>query len=97
MTERVVWKYTLEPDRVTTIEGGDPRVVHVDVDPASYLNVALAQSNLPTVWVELEPGGVGVILLTFVGTGHPVPEDFDMTHVGSCVTPAGLVWHVYGR
>jgi hypothetical protein len=103
---RTVWKYTLIPDETIDIEGGAPRVVHVGVDPLALDRAAKAreygviapviEANVPTVWVELDPDGRGEMLsLTFIGTGHPVPED--MTHVGSCITPAGLVWHCYAR
>jgi hypothetical protein len=53
------------------------------------------EANTPSVWVELEPDVGGRISVTFIGTGHPVPENAE--HVGSCVTPAGLMWHVYSR
>jgi hypothetical protein len=88
MAERVVWKFPIPFDWLT-VTGGDPRVVLVAVDPAS------PEYNMPTVWVELEPGGVGSLALTFIGTGHDVPEG--ASHVGSCITPVGLVWHVYKR
>jgi hypothetical protein len=87
---RRVWKYTLPPDVAFRIEGGGARVVHVGIDPAADA----LMSFLPTVWVELEPEASGHIILGFVGTGHPVPWD-GAWHVGSCMTPGGLVWHVY--
>jgi hypothetical protein len=94
---RTVWKYTLTPDVATRIDGGDPRVVHVAVDPI-WLNSPLRlrpEANVPTAWVELEPEGGDHITLTFIGTGQAVPLGVYDRHVGSCVTPGGLVWHVY--
>jgi hypothetical protein len=89
---RTVWKYPLSPDYATRIDGGDPRVVHVGVDPAAATD---HDRNCPTAWVELEPDGIGDhLMLVFVGTGHSIPWQ-DYQHVGSCVTPGGLVWHVY--
>ena len=82
---RTIWKFTLEPG-VTAIRGYTPIVRHVGVDPA-------ALDNLPTVWVELDPVGDDIVEVTFIGTGHPVPDNIGF--VGSVVTPAGLVWHVY--
>lgn len=73
------------------IEGHDIRVVHVGLDPADD------RPSLPTVWVEYEPDGREPhesLHLSFIGTGHPVPPDG--RHVGSVITAAGLVWHVYG-
>jgi len=94
---RKVWKYTLTPEIATRIDGGDPRVVHVGIDPI-WLNSPLRnrpEANVPTVWVELEPEVPSDHLtLVFVGTGHSIPWS-DYQHVGSCISPAGLVWHVY--
>jgi len=93
---RTVWKYTLTPDVAMRIDGGDPNVVHVGVDP-QWLDspVSADMTNVPTVWVELDPDGGDHITLTFIGTGHPVPGGTHDRHVGSCATPGGLVWHVY--
>ena len=94
---RTVWKYTLTPEVALRIEGGDPRVVHVGVDPF-WLTKGLPERlecNVPSVWVELDPDGGDHITLTFIGTGHPAPGGRYDRHVGSCATPAGLVWHVY--
>jgi hypothetical protein len=80
---RTVWKYTLSPDVPLPIHG---KPIHVGVDPTG-------DPSLPTVWVELDPDGADLpTVLTFIGTGHPVPAGY---HVGSVVTPVGLVWHVY--
>jgi hypothetical protein len=95
---RVVWKFTMIPDMECTITGGDPRVVHVAVDPFWVAQGLLdrLECNVPTVWVELDPDSAADELrLVFVGTGHPVPLGQTTRHVGSCVTPGGLVWHVY--
>lgn len=73
-----------------TIEGYDIRVVHVGMNPAGF-------GLLPAVWVEYEPDGREqheTLHLTFIGTGQPVPVDG--RHVGSVITSAGLVWHMYG-
>jgi len=92
---RTVWKYTLTPDVAMRIDGGDPNVVHVGVDP-QWLDspVSADMTNVPTVWVELDPDGGDHITLVFVGTGHSIPWS-DARHVGSCITPGALVWHVY--
>ena len=86
---RTVYKYQLHYEW-KTITGGDPRVVHVGIDPTG-------DATLPTVWVELDPEvDKDFITLCFIGTGHPVPEGW--RHVGSTVTTVGLlVWHVYQR
>jgi hypothetical protein len=91
---RTVWKYTVPVDGLT-LTLVDPLVVHVGVDPAS------PDLELPTVWVEhrlvedpmrRQMDAIDVDL-SFVGTGHAVKHNG--AHVGSTVTPSGLVWHVY--
>jgi hypothetical protein len=87
---RTVHKFPFrEESNITIINGGDPKVLHVGVDPTG-------DKSLPTVWVELDPHDkVDQLMLTFIGTGHPVPADG--LHVGSVVTPVGLVWHIYRK
>lgn len=92
---RVVWKYTLTPEAASFVQGGDPRVRHVGIDPLWKDEPDRLEANVPTVWVELEPEGDDSISLVFVGTGHSIPWGQDSRHVGSCITPGGLVWHVY--
>lgn len=83
---RTVYKYPLSVEKLT-VTGGDPRVVHVGVDPAG-------DDDLPCAWVELDPDGNDTLALTYVGTGQEVPFGWS-SHVGSVVTAPGLVWHVY--
>lgn len=84
---RTVWKYELPHDATLKVYGGDPKVVHVGVDPTGHY------TNHPTVWVELEPNVEGNLELCFFGTGFDIPDGLE--HVGSCITFHGFVWHVY--
>jgi len=89
---RTVYRYDLQ-------HGGrgvnlvDPKVVHVGAAPD------LPEGDYtPTVWIEHTidplPGDLHrKVLLTFIGTGHPIPDDAPQ-HVGSCVI-GPFCWHVY--
>lgn len=100
--ERTVWKYTLQPDEPLLLEGRNVRVVHVGTDGTAWMDDPIR--DLPTVWVEHggESGSVYTMIINFIGTGHAVPKYLSaqdgaryQAHVGSVVTPRGLVWHVY--
>lgn len=81
---RVIHKFTFtDTDRI--IVTGGIQVVHVgSIHP---------DHSMPTVWVERDlddlPHG---LLLLFVGTGHPIPDD--TAHCGSAICDP-FVWHVY--
>lgn len=97
MKNRVVYKYPLNLHGNGGIETisfpGIADVRHVGVDPAS-------RGDCPTVWVEHEyqaDDQSNRTTITFVtkGTGHIIEED--LVFLGSVVTPAKFVWHVYRK
>lgn len=89
MTERSVWKFRLVPDEWLTLpELVAPRIVHVGHDPAD-------PQPIPSIWVDHGDewyGDLRALRVTFVGTGHPVPQF--AAHAGSCIVDR-FVWHVY--
>lgn len=86
---KTVWKFPLVPGH-NVITAPASRVVYVGVDPVG------AQDG-PTVWVECSPDladdDPGSFTVAAFGTGHDIPDAW--SHLGSVVTPVGLVWHVY--
>lgn len=91
MTTREVWKYPFKTTSPITVEVPyAAKIVHVGVDPAD-------DGFLPCVWIERQTQRPAKMqwVLSFVGTGMEI--DDDRVHVGSVVTPNGLVWHVYRR
>ena len=94
---RIIYKYTVE-DRGVIVEGDEQRVILVGVDPK--LDDAIC------IWVEhthTEPTKLEDVKLRerrtqylTMGTGFRM-EDDDSFHAGSCITPEGYVWHVYGK
>lgn len=88
---RTVWKYELD-ENTLVLQNVDPKIIHVGNDPAG-------NPIYPTVWVELETDygpedPISTLYVIYIGTGHQVPG-IGYQHVGSTVTPSGLVWHVY--
>lgn len=84
---RTVWKHTLGPGPITTIDVTcGARIVHVDV-----------QLDLPRVWVDLDPEAhAQQQRVWIVGTGGAVPEGAE--HVGSFLVDGGMfVFHVYAE
>jgi hypothetical protein len=88
---RTIWKYQL-------IAGNDLRVRLLE--PVIIFVSGQGEAE-PVVWIEhgghnpdlLEP----TLEITFIGTGHPVPESSEgWNHVGSTVC-GPFVWHVYAR
>lgn len=52
------------------------------------------RSDLVHVWFELDSGAIRTERFFIVtGTGVNVPDDAEWR--GSCVSPVGLVWHVW--
>ena len=48
------------------------------------------------IWVEVDTKMPRMErTFTIIGTGHPAPEAWDATYLGTVQTPSGLVWHVY--
>lgn len=88
--QRTVWKFLLAPDEWTKLPPMvAPRIIHVGKDPAS-------SSPFPSIWVDHGDLWYGSdeheLQVTFVGTGHPVPQH--SRHAGSCqIGP--FMWHVY--
>ena len=65
---------------------GAGKVVHV--------GVMMGMSNPVYVWTEeSRDDGIVTRQAQIVGTGAEVPEGWE--HVGTAITPAALVWHVY--
>lgn len=83
MTQRIIHKFPLTTEQ-NNLPHGKPVLV------------ANQDGMTPTVWIERDaafntgPGDTYV----FIGTGHPVPVDWE--HVGSSVC-GPFVWHVYRR
>jgi hypothetical protein len=94
---QVVYKYPILIDRLNadseiTIElFPHARVLHVDIDPK-------VSAVDPVLWIQHATEGIkSPYTFRVIGTGHPAPGPAECDHVGSVVTPVGLVWHVYRR
>lgn len=73
---------------VTLGTGANPEVIHIAAQRD--------EDELPTVWIECDPGKYGGLTLMVVPTGGEVPDSACMRHVGSAVCRWGqLVWHLY--
>lgn len=82
---RTIWKFPLSPGW-QDVPG---KIRHVGVDPSDDHDVT------PTVWCEVDPNVLQPRReVCAFGTGHPL-DGKATDHVGSVVTPSGLVWHVY--
>jgi hypothetical protein len=85
---RQVWKFGASHfGRSSVTVPGPARFVHFGSDP----------QEIPSVWVEVTPGGLNeTVELCIVGTGHDIPDDFE--HRGSLTTrESGLVLHLYEK
>lgn len=88
----VVFKYPFSIDPVQSVLDiavrGSGEVVLFDI-----------QDRAPTLWLEVEPGDEAPVQnRTFVlfGTGHELPDDKKLMHVGSAIGFEGrLVLHCY--
>ena len=61
-------------------------------------NAALAETAVD-LWYEVYPEAEhspSRLVISIIGTGNPVPPTRIGTHIDTVITPAGLVWHVYG-
>lgn len=74
----------------------EPGYVHrlLSVAPVRQPNLAEVAID---VWFEVYPGSPSAtrVDVSVVGTGNPIPENTPFHHIGTVVTPAGMVWHVY--
>jgi hypothetical protein len=84
---RWVYKQNLYPGTSSFVTAR--RIVHVGVDPTG-------PQDGPTIWFESGTNDLRPIELRVYATGETIADD-DMAHLGSVVTPVGLVWHVYTR
>jgi len=84
MNRNTIWKYTLGPAEVQTI----------DVPAFAKLLTVAQQDGAPTLWFEVDPEAV-TMPRTFVviGTGWEIPEPKRLTYVGT--THSTFVWHLY--
>lgn len=83
----VIYKHPFGSDVEIEVPEGEVRLVAVQY----------VYDETPTVWVEhrLSVAPEEKMLLTLVGTGHPINEP-GLEHVGSTVCANGhLVWHVF--
>ena len=87
MTERVIWKFVLDPWRSKVSMPKGARLIHVH-----------EQAGNVCVWAECDPAAPeGERRLIVVGTGHQVPRG-EWTYVGTAhivEALALLVLHVY--
>lgn len=53
------------------------------------------QNGVMTMWAEVDPDAVtGPVTFKIVGTGHPIPDDFDFV----ATAPSGpFMWHLYRK
>jgi hypothetical protein len=87
-----IWKYQIP----LGMAGADFRLPiggqlrHVGIDPLS---------GNPAVWIEVDPESDRLESRRFrvVGTGYDIPYGVgvELKHVGSAISPAGFVWHIY--
>ena len=96
---RIIYKYEVGAEGVI-VEAAEQKVVHVGLDPKLSM-------RSPCVWIEIRsPKGESRnriadvhtqrIQYLIMGTGWQM-EAGESYHVGSCITPDGDVWHVYGK
>jgi len=91
MASRVVYKHPFATDPVQA-------VLRVDVPEDSEPVHFDFQGGVPTLWIEHRLDRKDREQLTFVlfGTGHELPDDKKLVHVGSAVGyNGGLVLHCY--
>ena len=65
---------------------------------ATVRNAALAETAVD-LWYEVYPEAEhspSCLVISIIGTGNPVPPTRIGMHIDTVITPAGLVWHVYG-
>lgn len=83
---RTIWKYPIEiTDKQTISIEEDAKFIHVSLDPKGE----------PCLWFECDdtkPTKKRTIRV--FGTGHPLPDDVPLKHLGSFVERC-FVWHVY--
>lgn len=89
MTRRVL-RYPIEVDDYTELRLPHRinKFCHVApsrIDPNGLIDVWYETSDNAPGWVDIR--------LHVEGTGHPI--DHNGTHIGTVVTPNGLVWHVF--
>ena len=65
----------------------------VDVPQGEILLVD-NQHGVVTVWISEEKDEMTRMRLRILPTGNEF-DDTNMSHVGSCITRGGFVWHVY--
>lgn len=64
-------------------------VAHVNYSPENPTSTVM-------VWVEVPQNvDLGLLAVRVYGTGHAIDDNDE--HLGSTITPVGLVWHLYGR
>lgn len=81
-----IWKYPLTPFSLQNLSmPAGSRLLHVAEQDGSLCLWALVNPHPEVPKVEIK--------VAVVGTGHPVPDEFD--HLGTVLTFDGsLVWHV---
>lgn len=90
---RTVYKYKVKVGEDLRLWLSTPyRIVHVGQMPTDG-----DENDTVTVWIEHDPRATPSAFLDFqiIGTGHAVSDFYE--HVGSVITPIGLVWHLYLR
>lgn len=103
---RTVWRYTVPVDDQihelslpmfpVSIDFGIGQSAQAFPPHGHLLLMAARETSQVELWVEVETDGAPAPVparLTVTGTGQRTPEG--ATHVGSCLSPRGLVWHLW--
>ena len=86
--------------RITVdINAGDRQTLELTGPPISVAPDRGGRSDVFDLWYEHDPTTTETVTILIFGTGHPVPwgryDRHAYRHLGTIVTPSGLVWHIY--
>ena len=80
-----IWKFPFDID--------DEIVINMPAGAKMLL--VECQNKVPCLWAEVDSASeLESYRFAIVGTGHPVPEDLHLEHIGS-FQDSPFVWHLY--
>ena len=83
---QTVHKFRLSPGNPVTVEM--PNLAHI-------IHVG-TQDDGPVLWAWVDTDQPMTQREYYVfGTGHPMPSEPQLHHIGTCQTESGFVWHVF--